>query len=256
MDELAETTNAIPSAPIAPVVNEEQLKRQVEAEEAMAKRNAIVTSAGSWRPVAATFSDQQRLAKMYKDSKVLPERFNTEAMIITALHFASEHFPGKEMTALRSIAVINGTPCMFGDLPLAMVQRSPEFAMIDESFNPPDGDLTQDTFQAVCKVTRVKAQGHELIVTRTFSITDAKRAGLWDKKSQTGKPSPWILYPKRMLQMRARSWALKDCFADVLMGIGIVEYDHNGDPDQRDVSPVVNSLNGLIKGESNVAGVQ
>lgn len=46
-----------------------------------------------------------------------------------------------------------------------------------------------------------------------FSVKDAKRAGLW------GKSGPWSTYPDRMLTMRARSWALRDEFADILKGI-------------------------------------
>jgi hypothetical protein len=49
--------------------------------------------------------------------------------------------------------------------------------------------------------------------TRTFSVEDAKRARLW------GNAGPWSQYPWRMLQMRARGWALRDVFADALMGL-------------------------------------
>jgi hypothetical protein len=50
-------------------------------------------------------------------------------------------------------------------------------------------------------------------VTAKFSVDDAKRAGLW------GKQGPWTQYPKRMLQMRARGFALRDAFPDVLKGL-------------------------------------
>ena len=41
----------------------------------------------------------------------------------------------------------------------------------------------------------------------------AKKASLWTK------PGPWQQYPDRMLQMRARGFALRDTFADVLRGL-------------------------------------
>jgi hypothetical protein len=50
-------------------------------------------------------------------------------------------------------------------------------------------------------------------VESRFSVEDAKRAGLW------GKQGPWTAYPKRMLSMRARGFAIRDCFADVLKGL-------------------------------------
>ncbi len=47
----------------------------------------------------------------------------------------------------------------------------------------------------------------------------AKRAGLWDKRGRNGAPGPWQQYPDRMLQARARTFALRDVFPDVLMGL-------------------------------------
>jgi hypothetical protein len=54
-------------------------------------------------------------------------------------------------------------------------------------------------------------------ITRSFSISMAEAAGL------TRKEGPWQTYPRRMLTMRARSWALRDGFADVLRGLSIRE---------------------------------
>ena len=51
-----------------------------------------------------------------------------------------------------------------------------------------------------------------------FSVQDAKRAGLWGKMSASGKPTPWVLYPDRMLLFRARGFNLRDNFGDVLKG--------------------------------------
>ena len=57
---------------------------------------------------------------------------------------------------------------------------------------------------------------------------DAKRAGLWTKAG------PWQTYPRRMLQMRARSFALRDAFPDVLKGLISVEeaLDNHSGADQ------------------------
>lgn len=160
-----------------------------------------------------TVDDQFRLAKMYLTSKVLPARFNSAEMIVTALHFAREHFPGTPLTALRQTAVINGTPCFFGDLPLALVQRSGLMEIMNETF---EGDVKLESLKATCLVKRKGM----VEIKREFSISDAKRAGLWASTT-------YQKYPSRMLQMRARSWALKDGFADILAGLGILEYDHN-----------------------------
>jgi len=52
---------------------------------------------------------------------------------------------------------------------------------------------------------------------QTFSKEDAIRAGLW------GKTPCWVAYPQRMLQMRARSWSLRDSFPHILHGVYCTE---------------------------------
>jgi hypothetical protein len=72
---------------------------------------------------------------------------------------------------------------------------------------------TSEGDTAVCRIKR-KGQPEE---ARTFSQADAKAAGL------AGKSGPWAQYPARMRQMRARAFALRDVFADVLKGLAVAE---------------------------------
>lgn len=71
-----------------------------------------------------------------------------------------------------------------------------------------------ETWVAVCNVMR---RNDPIPTERRFSVEDAKRAKLW------GKAGPWSDYPKRMLQMRARAFALRDAFPDVLGGLYLTE---------------------------------
>jgi hypothetical protein len=85
---------------------------------------------------------------------------------------------------------------------------------------------------AVCVAKR---KGRKPVVAK-FSVEDAKRAGLW------GKQGPWSAYPKRMMQMRARGFALRDAFPDVLKGLITAEeaqdYPDEAKPKQaRDITP-------------------
>ena len=57
----------------------------------------------------------------------------------------------------------------------------------------------------------------EAPISRTFSREDAKQAGL------LGKAGPWSQYPRRMMQMRARAWVLRDLFPDVIRGLHVAE---------------------------------
>jgi hypothetical protein len=109
------------------------------------------------------------------------------------------------MQALQNIAVINGKPSVYGDAAMALVLASPVCEGIEESIE----DEGTPNPVAVCIARR---RGRAPVESR-FSVEDAKRAGLW------GKQGPWTAYPKRMLAMRARGFAIRDCFADVLKGL-------------------------------------
>jgi len=63
--------------------------------------------------------------------------------------------------------------------------------------------------------------GKEIETRRTFSVKDARLAGLMNKAG------PWKQYPKRMLQMRARGFAIRDAFPDALKGV--ITYEEASD---------------------------
>lgn len=113
------------------------------------------------------------------------------------------------MQAMQNIAVINGRPTVWGDAALALVEASGRLEDFEERFEGEGDHLT-----AVCSAHR---RGRKTPHVSTFSVTDAKEAGLW------GKAGPWKQYPKRMLQMRARGFCLRDSFPDVLKGVAIRE---------------------------------
>jgi len=78
----------------------------------------------------------------------------------------------------------------------------------------------RDKRVALCRVVR---RGDPEPKIGRFSVADAKTAKLWGKTGSKGEPTPWVTYPDRMLKMRARAFALRDAFADVLKGLGIAE---------------------------------
>lgn len=109
------------------------------------------------------------------------------------------------MAALESIAVINGRASLWGDALLGLVQVSPQYEWHNEAESVPT--------KGVCIVKRKGHEPHRV----EFSIEDAKRAGL------LGKSGPWQQYTARMLTLRARAFALRDKFADVLKGLSMAE---------------------------------
>lgn len=172
--------------------------------------NAITTkeqSAVAGQPLdlsPRTFEQAITFSKHLADSDLVPKDFQRKpGNCLIALQWGAE-LGLKPLQAVQSIAVINGRPAMWGDALMALVRSSPVCEWIIEE---------DDGKTATC---RVKRRG-EPEQARTFSIDDAKNAGL------SGKSGPWTQYPKRMRQLRARAFALRDVFADVLRGMAMAE---------------------------------
>lgn len=111
--------------------------------------------------------------------------------------------------AMLCIAVINGKPSLYGDEMLAICMRHPSFVDIIE-------EPIMDGKTVVGYNCTVKRKGMS-DKTIPFTLEQAKKAGL------LAKGGVWAQYPERMLQMRARAFALRDRFPDVLKGISSSE---------------------------------
>lgn len=157
-----------------------------------------------------------KMAQMIHKSGLAPKSLGSASKIAAAIQTGLE-LDVPPMAALRGIAVINGTPTIYGDLGTALVRSSGELEDFVEYF---EGSPYEDDFTAVCSLKR---RGVRTAVTGRFSVGDAKSAHLWEKRGYNGKETPWITYPKRMLMWRARSWAYRDGFADVLSGLMFFE---------------------------------
>ena len=107
--------------------------------------------------------------------------------------------------AVQCIAVINGRPSMWGDDMLALCMGHPDFLDICEEEVMSEGAVIG--YRCI-----VKRKGRSDTI-RHFTLADAKKAKL------LGKAGPWQDYTTRMLQLRARGFALRDAFPDALKGI-------------------------------------
>lgn len=158
----------------------------------------IVSKGFSLRP--ESLKEAMEFSKIISESSFVPKDFKGKpGDVLVAVQMGAE-LGLPPMQALQNIAVINGKPSIYGDAALAVVQVHPDCEYVEEFM---DGD------KAVCKVKR---KGHPEHVVE-FKIEDAIKAGLWKKAG------PWTQYPNRMLQMRARGFALRDKFADALKGL-------------------------------------
>jgi len=164
-----------------------------------------------------TIDEAMSFCNMLSKSSMVPKDYqNNPGNVFVAIQWGME-LGLQPMQAMQNIAVINGRPATWGDAVLALIQGSGKVEYMREEVSDAD---------AICTVKRF---GQSEIV-RTFSREDAKQAGL------LGKQGPWTQYPKRMLQNRARAWALRDGFADVLRGVAIAE-EAQDQPAEKDVTP-------------------
>lgn len=117
--------------------------------------------------------------------------------------------------AIQSIAVIDGKPCLYGDGLIGVVRASPKCKWIQE-------ELSEDGLTATCITQR---DGDPKPISASYSMDDAVKAGI------SHKPN-WKKHSKRMLQMRARAYCLRDAYPDLLKGLGVVEerQDHDDTP--------------------------
>lgn len=152
----------------------------------------------------SNLSEAINLAKIFCDAGNVPSNYQGKlADCLIAIQWGYE-VGLSPVQAMQSIAVINGRPTLFGDALLGLVRGSGLLESIEE---------VGDDKSYTCTVKR---RGERKPVVRTFTMDDARKAGLLEKKG------PWQSYPKRMLQMRARNFALRDAFTDVIRGVHFV----------------------------------
>ena len=152
-----------------------------------------------------TISDAMTFGKMVAGSDFAPKDFRgkPESCVLAMQHGAELGL--SPMQAIQSIAVVNGRPSVYGDTAKAICLAAPVCEWITETV---DGEG-----EAMVATCTAKRRGSPEPTVVQFSVADAKKAALW------GKSGPWTQYARRMLQMRARGFALRDAFPDVLRGL-------------------------------------
>lgn len=148
-----------------------------------------------------------KISEMFAKSDLVPDNYRNKPANIFLAVSAGASLGLAPFQAMQNITVINGKPSVWGDALLAMVRNDKRCLSVKETI---EGEGTART--ATCSVSRLAPNGETEIISSSFSIGNAQKAGLLNKK-------PWQSYPDRMLQMRARGFALRDAFADVIGGL-------------------------------------
>lgn len=168
------------------------------------------------------FKDALELGKYLSQSAFCPQSYMTKSPdgklvphihnIVAAIMYGAE-IGLPPITSLELIAIIEGRPTLYGDGMMTLVAKS---GLLDYYTVDYEGNFGEDDYKAVVKFRR-KDQSKDFIYS--YSVAQAKRAGLWMKKSRYGNDTPWSLYPDRMLLNRCRTFALREVFPDILHGL-------------------------------------
>lgn len=177
--------------------------------------------------VPETFEDVQRIARMAVSSGLFKgDRKDDDTALMAKATMAI--MQGLEvglppMQAVQCIAVINGRCVIWGDAVPALLWANG--FKLDQSITG-----SGDSRTATCTITRPDGT----VITRLFSVADAKKARLWDERTTVkrkfdnkweDKPndSPWHRFPDRMLGYRALGFCTRDGASDVTRGLYIRE---------------------------------
>lgn len=176
-----------------------------EVERPAAPKVPVATGGKVAAFVPQTMEEAWRLAGALAASGMTPKAYGNDQNKVMVGIMAGAEVGLTPFSALQSIAVIGNNPSLWGDGALALVQAS---GLLEDMEETDDGNT------ATCRLNRA---GRATPIVRSFSMEDAKKAGL------AGKAGPWTQYPARMRQMRARAFALRDGFSDVLKGLHVAE---------------------------------
>ena len=165
-----------------------------------------------------SLNEAMEFANMLANSNLVPKAYQQKpGDIMVACQWGAE-IGLKPLQSLQNIAVINNIPAVWGDALVALVRGSGLCEYIKQDWD--DASKT-----ATCRVKR-KGEPEEM---RQFSEEDARVAGHLNKDT----------YKKnlqRMLSIRARAFALRDVFADVLKGLKVAE-EVEDYPAEREINP-------------------
>ncbi len=177
-------------------------------------------------------------ANMLLESKLVPDHFfekgpdnkpdytkgKTSAVVVVLLQ--AQQLEISPLTALQDIVPVNGLLSIKGDLAKTMIFASGKLKK-DSWKEVVEGTIENENMKISITATRAD---NGITLTRSFSVDDAKRAGLWPDKSKLSGPegwklklSSWYKYPSRMIAYRALGFLARDNFSDVLKNMYITE---------------------------------
>lgn len=151
-------------------------------------------------PSASEFDVLMRQAQLISQSNIVPASYRGKEANVLAAAMTGRTFGWDVMTAMRNIHVIEGTASLKPEAMLGLVRRAGH-------------SVSGEMSAAGATVTGTRRDSGDTL-TITWTVEDAKRAGLW------GKRGPWTNYPASMFWARVVSQLCRSLFPDVVLGLG------------------------------------
>lgn len=164
-------------------------------------------------------------AKLISTTDFVPQSFRGNAGAVLAAVQMGHEVGLPPMSSLRWIAVVKGTPTVWGDGFWSLITNHPKC----ESFDELEPDEALRVGYGQCTIKRV---GIKKPFTRKYTKEMAEKAGLWGGKGATEEKrqySVWYTNPGRMLQMRARALCGRDAIPEATGGLAVREEVLDGD---------------------------
>ena len=184
-----------------------------EAVNEMAERSALATQDGEkadWGQILnpTNRKDAWEMCVRVGRSEMCPKAYKGKSFEIAIAGALGQRVGFDLITSLQAICVINGMPTMWGDRMVGLCMSQPDYVDLVPLFEP-DVEGGKYTYTAKRK-DRADCVGF-------YSMAVAEKAGL------TKKSGPWREVPLRMVQQRARTFALRDQWPDILGGFTATE---------------------------------
>lgn len=158
----------------------------------------VLAPSGAFEP--SSVDDGLKLAGILVKSGLMPSHVKTPEAAFAILA-AGREMGLSPLQSMRSLYFVEGKVTLSADLIVALAKRHPEceFFRVVEATNE---SVTCET----------KRRSDPAPIKMTWTIDDAKRAGLLGKKN-------WACYPKAMLRARVSADLARAVYPDALMGI-------------------------------------
>ena len=175
----------------------------------------------------SSWDDAYRIAKYMAQSDLTPDALRKKEYDLLYIVATGQEFCLSPVVAVREIAIIKGKPYLSAQLRVGMVKQSP----LCEFFRLIESDDKKAVFE-----TKRKSEG---LTKLTFTIEEARRAGLVGRVDRDGKPitdDNWSKYPALMLRRRCASQLADEVYPDVTRGSR--DREELDEEREREVNPV------------------